>query len=161
MSFARKDKNVIMPSKRGCDVGYDIYPFFQQDEWEINPHEISLIPTGLYSQFKSEISVKFFERGSNTKSRLIVMAGLIDSGYTGEWFVALYNTQHKKIMISKLKDDYCETESVYYVPYSKAICQFVILENPTSFGFFDEVALSEILDRETERGSGCLGSSKK
>ena len=86
------DSNVgNFPSKREADGCYDIYANFEEEFMVIQPNQVKLIPTKIFSKFDSKYRISVRERGSNTKSGMIVMAGQIDSNYRGEWFVAIYN----------------------------------------------------------------------
>lgn len=157
--FAKINSNAKIPSKRNEDGAYDIYACFDNDFINLSPHESKLIPTGIKSAFSPKWRVVFQERGSTGKIGLKVNAGLIDSGYRGEWFVCLHNASDHFISISKLVDECIQiTHGVAY-PYSKAICQAKIQEVPTVE--IEEVAEEEILQYESERGNGALGSSNK
>ncbi len=165
IKFAKKSDTVILPSRRSGDGCYDVYVNFEEDTLVIKPHEISNIPTGLKSMFAEKYRIAFRERGSNTKSKLQVVAGQIDSNYRGEWFVSLYNTQHFDIVIDKNVDDYIykkdadENILALHIPYSKAVAQFAIEEVPQVE--IVEVDLSIIENDITERGEGKIGSSGK
>jgi len=159
IKFAKINNNAIIPTKRLEDGCFDIYACFDEDQVVINPNSIKLIPTGICSAFSSKYRIGLRERGSNTKSKLIVVAGQIDSGFRGEWFVALYNTTVNPIIISKNHIDYNQTSCELYVPYSKAICQFAIEEVPQVL--IKELSFNEVLSIKSERGEGMLGSSGK
>ena len=152
-------EDAIIPSKRKEDGWFDLYPCFEQGFTEIQPNKIKLIPTGIISAFSCTRCVEFGERGTNTKSHLALMAGKIDSGYRGEWFVALRNTYTKPVLISKQYEEFIEDEYYVYVPYKKAICQFAFREVlPTNVV---ECSEDEIKSFISERGDGKLGSSGK
>lgn len=159
IKFTRLADDVILPSKREEDGCFDIYAHFAEESVMIGAHEVALIPTGLRSTFEKQYRIAIRERGSNIKGKMIVMAGQIDSNYTGEWFVAIYNGGDRAIIISKSVDK-CRTENgATYVPYSKAIAQFAVEIVP-------DICLIEISNDEmncitTDRGAGCLGSSGK
>lgn len=150
---------VIIPSKREADGWCDLYANFEQDYIVIPPLTNRLVPTGLRSTFDKKYRIGFFERGSNTKSNSIIMAGRIDSNYTGEWFVSIYNGNDLPLLISKEVDEVLKTDLYIKIPYSKAICQFAVEEIPqveieeVSGGYIDGVV--------SDRGNGCLGSSLK
>lgn len=164
--FAKIKPTAIIPSKREEDGCYDLYACFDENETVIEPHTVKLIPTGLISAFSSKYRIAYRERGSNTKSNLEVMAGQIDSGYRGEYFVPLQNNNPFTVIISK---DYKEVTKVIinepfhkttlYVPYSKAVCQFAIEEVPQVKVV--EVTIDDVQAIPSERGMGMLGSSGK
>lgn len=159
ISFGLIHPDAKLPSKTAENGCYDLYAAFDKDSIIIQPHSVKLIPTGIISAFNPRWRIAFRERGSNTKGNLEVMAGQIDSGYRGEWFVAIQNNNDICVEISKNTDNYVITEDYIIVPYSKAICQFAV----------EEVPVVEILKLDpevirayaSERGTGALGSSGK
>lgn len=161
IKFAKKNENVIIPSKEETNAGYDIYANFEEDFIELLPHTTTLIPTGLYSSFDKNYYIQFFNRGSNGSKGLTQSCGVIDSSYRGEWFVATTNTNNVSWYI--VKNEYIKThqnldlKDIY--PYEKAICQFVVLPVPNLK--IKEVTMEEIKNDTSERGVGSLGSSGK
>ena len=85
--FAKVDKHAIIPSKRDEDAGYDIYPCFDEDYRVIMPHETAMVPTGIASAFDKSWYVQLQERGSTGSKGIKYGAGVIDSGYRGEWWI--------------------------------------------------------------------------
>ncbi len=165
IKFGKMNETVKLPSKRDADGCYDIYANFEDDNIVIAKNEILNVSTGLKSMFDKKYRISIRERGSNTKSKIGVMAGQIDSNYRGEWFVSLYNTQRYDIVIDKSVDDYIieKKESgeilALYVPYSKAVAQFAIEEVPQVE--IEEVDIKNIEQNVTDRNDGKLGSSGK
>lgn len=157
--FAKCRKEAIIPSKREGDGCYDIYACFDDNEIQINPFEVKLIPTGICSTFSDKYRVGIRERGSNTKSCLITMAGQIDSNYTGEWFVALYNANNIPVVITKDVKEVTKELLSIKIPYSKAIAQFAFELVPSVI--IQEISVDYIKSLSTDRGSGKLGSSGK
>lgn len=156
--FARYDKSIRLPTKRDEDGCYDIYAHITED-FIIQSHTNELVPTGLYSAFDKKYRIAIRERGSNTKANMIVMAGQIDSGYRGEWFVSIYNGNNKDIILSNDVDRVFDNGSVIYVPTSKAIAQFAVEYVPDV-----EVSWMNILELQkidSKRGVGALSSSNK
>ena len=91
-------------------------------------------------------------------------AGVIDSGYRGEWFVPINNTSNKVIVIARKR--YVEAnpflndcEHVVVHPYEKAIVQIAMEEVPV----FEtkEVTYEELMSITSVRGTGSRGSSGK
>jgi dUTP pyrophosphatase len=159
INFAKTNPNAIIPSKRKEDGAYDIYACFDKKYIVIRPNEIIGIPTGIASAFDSKYRIVFQERGSTGIIGLKINAGLIDSGFRGEWFVLLNNTSNKTIYIDKRfeKTEHF-TEEVHY-PYTKAICQAKVQEVPDVF--ISEISYEELKNITSERGIGALGSSLK
>jgi dUTP pyrophosphatase len=69
------------------------------------------------------------ERGSTGTKGIAQRCGVIDSGYRGEWFVPITNTTNNTICITKDEKLMSVRNGINY-PYSKAICQAVILPVP-------------------------------
>lgn len=157
--FARVRPDAVIPSKREEDSDYDLYACFEEEEFVIPAFSTRLIPTGLISAFDSGLGIKFEERGSNTKWCGIVQAGVIDSGYRGEWLCAMYNGNPVPVHLSKKTDEVLRLPDRVMVPYSKAICQFHVREIPQIS--IEEASPDEVLAVASERGAGRLGSSGK
>lgn len=157
--FARKDETVKLPTKREEDGCYDVYAHITGD-FEIPPHTNKLIPTGLYSAFSPKYRIGIRERGSNTKANMITMAGQIDSGYRGEWFISIYNGNSKTIVLTD-DTNYVDDRDEYFilVPTLKAIAQFAVELVPNVE--VKEVSIEDIQKFSSERGTGALGSSNK
>ena len=159
IKFAKTRPDAKIPSKRQGDGYYDIYVCFDEEFVAIPPHTVKLIPTGICSTFDSNYRIGFRERGSNTKSALFVTAWQIDSHFTGEWFVALYNGNDIPIEITKNVSEVIKEEDFIRVQYSKAVAQFAVEEVPQVE--IEEVDLDYSTNLKTERGAGMLGSSNK
>lgn len=158
IKFARKDGSVKFPTKRDEDGCYDVYAHITEN-FMIPSHTNELIPTGLYSAFDKKYRIAIRERGSNTKANMIVMAGQIDSGYRGEWFVSIYNGCNKDIILSNNIDKVVDSGCAIYVPTSKAIAQFAVEYVPIVN--LSEISVEELQKIDSECGVGALGSSNK
>ena len=160
--FAKVKPNAIIPSKRDEDAAYDIYACFDDDYLVIPPHQTILIPTGIATVFSSKWVALLRERGSNGSKGLAQRAGVIDSGYRGEWFVPLTNTNRVPIVIVKkgveLPLIYENSHAILY-PYEKGIAQLLMVEVPKLRT--KEITYEELLQFNSERGTGALGSSGK
>lgn len=176
ITFGKMYDDVIVPSKRPEDAGLDIYPYFAEEFHVIPPHQTAKFNTGLVSHFSPDWFVQLNERGSTGVIGIGQRAGIIDSGYRGEWMVPLTNTTSKWIVVSKkaaqlnkdsmqyARDYYAkifgvtENEIILY-PYNKAICQAIMHRN------YDVTVKTDTVDNvkavPSERGSGRLGSSGK
>ena len=133
----------------------------------INPGETKLVPTGIASAIPINYYIQIHERGSSGSKGIKYSAGVIDSSYRGEWFLATTNANTKPILITKI-DIYSLDENIrelinnaYIVyPYSKALFQGVVhcvhnnLERV-------EISYDDVLKIPSKRGSGKLGSSGK
>ena len=159
IQFAKLRPGAKIPSKRDEDSDYDLYACFDEEEFVIPAFSTCLVPTGLISAFDASLGVKFEERGSNTKWCGIVQAGVIDSGYRGEWLCAVYNGNPVPVHITKAVGEVQRLEDRVLVPYAKAICQFHVREIlPVNV---QEHTADEILSIKSARGAGKLGSSGK
>lgn len=158
IQFAKVKEKAIIPSKRDNDGCYDLYVCIDEDVI-IKPHQIKLIPTGICSTFSNKYRLAIRERGSNTKSGLITVAGQIDSNYTGEWFLALYNSHNIPVCITNDVEDVFNAGDMILVPTKKAQAQFAVEYVPVVQ--IEEVALEYIDSLETDRGKGKIGSSGK
>ena len=157
--FAKLREGAVIPSKRDEDSDYDLYACFEEEEFVIPAFSTRLIPTGLISAFDESLGVKFEERGSNTRWCGIVQAGVIDSGYRGEWLCAMYNGNPVPVHISKAVQEVERREDRVLVPYTKAICQFHVREILKTA--VHEVSPDEIMAHASQSGAGRLGSSGK
>ena len=168
--FARKNKSVIIPTKREEDGAFDIYANFEEDYIIIKPHETKMIPTGLHSAFSSDYVAILKERGSTGSKGIGQRCGVIDSGYRGEWFVAITNHNSFPVIIAKenvspldipiILTEYEGIIKAHIIyPYEKAIAQCIMVEVPKLYT--EEVTMDELLSYKSERGTGALGSSNK
>lgn len=183
--FAKLRPDAIIPTKRDEDAGYDIYPCFDEDYMIIEPGETKLIPTGIASAFDKSKYIQIEERGSTGSKGIKKSAGVIDSGYRNQWFIAISNVTRKVLLISKLseeeimrkitidcevmllkKDDDAEVvvgigdmKTFFVYPYTKAIAQAVVHDVPVMDT--KEITYEELMTCESERMTGGFGSSNK
>jgi len=87
------------------------------------------------------------------------MAGQIDSGFRGQYFVAIYNGNPIPLVISKQAEKVIATPELVLVPYTNAICQFAIESVPKIK--WHEIPNEEIIAVESVRGVSMLGASGK
>ena len=164
--FAKIRPDVIIPSKKEEDAGYDIYANFGEDYIVIPPHKTKAIPTGLASMCSPNYYFQLFERGSTGTKGMGQRCGVIDSGYRNEWFVPITNHNDYTLIIKKKDCKISEDRllssfgnfTIFY-PYEKAICQTVLLPVPQTQVV--ELTYEELLKNQSIRGLGSLGSSGK
>lgn len=164
--FAKVYDDAIIPSKRDEDGGYDVYASLKgirekygHDFVYIEPFQVKLIPTGIASSLLPKYRFIFKERGSTGTRCMAVRAGVIDSGFRGQWFVAINNTGNRPILITPFVQDVVEYEDRIEYPITKAIAQanleFVPDVNTKEIGYDNLKAIP------SKRGEGELGSSNK
>lgn len=157
--FAKTKQGAIIPTKRDEDGCYDLYACFDGEEIVIEPLTQMFVDSGIATAFDKKWRLAIRERGTNSKSRLIVMSGQVDSGYRGSIFVSLYNANRIPVIISKKVEDIERTESYIKFPYTKAIAQFAMEEVPVLET--EEIDYEVLKTIVSERGTGALGSSGK
>lgn len=159
--FAKMKEQAIIPTKREEDGAFDIYACFEEDYMVIKPHETKMIATGLASAFSPDYVAILKERGSNGSKGIGQRAGVVDSGYRGEWFVPL--TNHNDVPVVILKETYKEDQAAFadaiIYPYEKGISQCIMVQVPKLAT--TEISYETLLKFESERGTGALGSSGK
>ena len=161
IKFAKVKPDAKIPNKRREDAALDIYACFDSDWICIEPHTSKLIPTGIASAFDPEWAIVFRERGSTGVKNMKVNAGVIDSGFRGEYFVSIYNGNDVPLYITKYMDgeQAPEPKDAILYPYSKAIAQALVIPVPEVC--VEEVSYDELQKIASERGMGALGSSNK
>lgn len=162
--FAKIKPEAKIPSKRDEDAGYDIYPCFDEDYMIIRRNCTVLIPTGIASVISPTKYIQIQERGSTGSIGMKYGAGVIDSGYRGEWFIAITNCNDKPIIISKrelTEEELKKNRIKNYIkyPYTKAIAQAVVHEVPRMN--IKEISYEDLLSFGSERMNNKLGSSNK
>lgn len=75
------------------DAGWDLYA---SQDLGMMEGERYLIPTGIKTEFSPGYVALVRDRGSGPKTHFVV-AGVIDAGYRGEWFVQVFATKDWKI----------------------------------------------------------------
>ena len=181
--WSKVKPEAIIPTKRDEDAGYDLYCCFDEDYLIIEPGETKMIGLGIASAFPQDYVVFLKERGSTAKYGLSVRSGVIDSGYRGEYVLAITNTGIQSVAITKegiklpevmkklppevneygwapdvLSYGYFPIADQIY-PYEKAICQAVVLPLPKLES--KEIPYEQLLEKKSERGTGLMGSSGK
>ena len=106
--FAKVKENAIIPSKEEENAGFDIYACWDGVEKKdkiIKPHTTKLIPTGIACALPINYYFQVEERGSTGSKGIKKSAGVVDSGYRGEIFVAISNINDKYLIFGD-KDTY-------------------------------------------------------
>ncbi|MGD1416509.1 dUTP diphosphatase [Bacillus stercoris] len=165
--FAKVREDAIIPSKRTEDAGYDIYANIEPktvDGKEVRELycgvlETTLVPTGIAMALPDThyFNVKH-ERGSTGKISMSVLAGVVDSGYRGEVFVAI-TPLYKDVVITNEVESVEETDSLILYPYSKAIAQGTVDLVPKVH--IEEISFEDLKKMSSERGDTKLGQSGK
>jgi len=160
--FAKVSEGATIPSKREEDAGLDIYACVDErnpNGWQIQPHTTELIPTGLIYACDKKWALVARERGSTGVVSLKIGAGVCDSGFRNEVFIALYNGLDKPIVIAQIYDKVNDAPEAVYYPASKAIAQFLVVPIPKVT--IVEQSPDFVRAISSDRGLGQLGSSGK
>lgn len=166
--FAKLKGDAKIPSKSKENAGYDIYPCFEEDGLVILPGETKLVPTGIGSVIPEGYYMQIQERGSSGSKGIKYSAGVIDSSYRGEWFLATTNTNNVPVVIlrkgcvSDLESyiDGVLKDALIIYPYEKALFQAVLHSVHNEIGV-KEISKCKFATFKSERGDGKLGSSGK
>ena len=108
--FAKVKENAIIPSKEDENAGFDIYTCWDGVEKKdkiIKPHTTKLIPTGIACALPINYYFQVEERGSTGSKGIKKSAGVVDSGYRGEIFVAISNVNDRYLIFGD-KDTYLQ-----------------------------------------------------
>ena len=181
------EDGVETPHKNEEDLGYDVKAHFDADQWVIPPHTTSLIPTGLYAAVPVRWGLIAKEKGSTGAIGMKCGAGVIDSGYRDEIFIAITNENDSYLIITKDPEVKKVTHGTYnsyliitkdpevkkvthenynsiecscdaiYYPYKKGIAQLLLVPNPKSKG--KKISIEELKAIPSIRGEGKLGST--
>lgn len=161
--WAKVKENAIIPTKREEDAGYDLYPCFEEEYLEILPLHTKLVPLGVASAFDSDYVMLLKERGSTGTKGMAQRAGVIDSGYRGEYMAPVTNVNDKPLCIVKKEvlETWDEDQKEKYIlyPYEKAVCQGVLLQMPQLES--ETLSYDELKKIASLRNDGRLGSSGK
>jgi len=162
--FTKLRPGAVIPSKRDEDAGYDVYACLEEDWLALAPHETRPLPTGIASAFSADWYFHIGERGSTGARGISKRAGVIDSGFRGEWFILLTNLNDVPLYFVKpeaearLRETLGDQAAILY-PTNKAIAQAMLLPVPKTE--VEEISHEALAAMRSERGAGSLGSSKK
>lgn len=164
--WAKLKSEAIIPTKREEDAGYDIYPCFEENYKIIPAHSTVLVPTGLAVAMSDNYYLQAHERGGTGSKGIKVSAGVIDSGFRGEIFIAITNANNMGLIISKIDEEgLVKTNQFYDIkkyiihPYTKAIAQLIVHIVPKMTSI--QIPYDELVNINSTRGTGMLGSSNK
>lgn len=165
--FSKVKSNAIIPTREKYNAGFDLYVCFDEDYIIIQPNETKLIPTGIASCIPEDYYIQIQERGSSGSRGIKYSAGVIDSSYRGEWFLATTNVNNKPIIITKLDIDKLNSpikeifeENFIIYPYSKALFQGIVHSVHNNL-ITEEIDFKTLQSIPSKRGNGKLGSSGK
>lgn len=160
--WAKTKEEAIIPTKNDENAGYDIYACIPNNKvCMIKPLQTVLVPTGIAAAVSDDYYLQVQERGSTGKLGMKYSAGVIDSSYRGEIFIAITNVSDKSIFIGNddvLKKADNDSKSTKY-PINKAIAQLVLHNVPKLKS--KEITYDELKNIPSKRGTGKLGSSGK
>ena len=108
--FAKTKESAIIPSKERENAGYDIYACWEgiaKRDKILKPHTTKLIPTGISCALPIDYYFQVEERGRTGSKGIKKGAGVVDSGYRGEIFVAITNANDNYLIFGD-KDGYLE-----------------------------------------------------
>lgn len=189
--FAKVRPEAIIPTKEKENAGYDIYACFDEDYMILPPHSTKLISTGIASCVSDNYYLQVHERGSTGSKGMKYSAGVIDSSYRGEIFIALTNTNDVDIIISKYSreeliefysdddkrkngtylldddrkvylEDYSETNNKTCIVYPYSkSIAQLIIHRVHNELETKEISYDELKQIPSKRGTGSLGSSGK
>ncbi len=108
IKFAKVKESAIIPTKEKENAGFDIYACWEgisKSDKIIRPHHTKLIPTGIACALPIEYYFQVEERGSTGSKGIKKGAGVVDSGYRGEIFIAITNANDRYLIFGD-KDNY-------------------------------------------------------
>lgn len=159
----------IIPTKEEENAGRDCYarlePINRNGEliYELHIPKLTLakIPLGFASYLdKNDLLSLKHERSSIGGVGLINLSGLIDSTYQGEVILQVVPLIADVVITSQVNEKiYDEVTNTYFIPYSKAVAQAVILEQSKAKD--THISYDELLNKPSTRGVGGWGSTNK
>lgn len=91
--------DATLPTKENAsDAGIDIYT---NEAYTLKPGERYMFSTGISVEFSKGYVALLWDRSGLGSKGIHRLAGVIDSGYRGEWKVVLLNTTKEKYEIKK------------------------------------------------------------
>ncbi|AYP68316.1 deoxyuridine 5'-triphosphate nucleotidohydrolase [Bacillus phage vB_BcoS-136] len=159
----------VIPTKDVENAGRDCYARFEpkiidgKEVYELFIKRLTLakIPLGFASYLNVDdlLSLKH-ERSSIGSTGIINVSGLIDSTYQGEVILQVVPLTHDIIISSEVDEKYFDEKlNAWFIPYSKAIAQAVVLKQSEAKDV--HIPYDELLKKPSSRGTGGWGSSGK
>lgn len=106
-------RNATLPAKGDpADAGIDIYT---NETYTLQPGEIHMFSTGISVEFPAGYVALLWDRSGLGSKGIHRLAGVIDSGYRGEWKVVLLNTTREPFAI-KAGDKIVQCIMQHYEP---------------------------------------------
>lgn len=138
LQVRKLDHYARIPSrKHGGDAGYDLYSI---NAVEIPPQGFMDVATGIAIKLPEGYWARITGRSSTWRTwHLQIVEGIIDNGYTGEFFIGVFNPTNQAIAI----------------PAETRLAQFTLHRLETA-----DIVIVEKLP-ETDRGSSGFGSTGK
>lgn len=91
--------DALLPRKDNKeDAGIDV---FTNESYTLKPGEAHMFSTGISVEFPKGYVALLWDRSGLGSKGIHRLAGVIDSGYRGEWKVVLLNTTKKRFVINK------------------------------------------------------------
>lgn len=166
--FAKVDSQATIPTKRDEDGAYDMYVVLDPRKTKhegtvyeklIKKGKVTLLNTGIASAMSDSYALTLkSERSSVGKHGLVVLSGLIDSGYRGT-IMAQVVALEKDILISSEVEETEIYDDIVIYPYKKALLQARLVVIPEVE--VKEVSHLELLDMPSLRGDKGWGSTGK
>lgn len=190
LMFAKVHPEAIIPTKDDENAGYDIYACFDEDYMIIPAHTTKLVPTGIASALSEKYYLQVHERGSTGSKGMKYSAGVVDSSYRGQIFVAISNINCGDIIITKLDKEelfnkysnYVDEDGERAIKYGDGGCDMIYeyedrYYSPIIYPYskaiaqlvvhevpkmnVQEISYEELKAIPSKRGDGALGSSGK
>lgn len=162
LRFAKIRPGAHIPSKRAEDAGYDVYACLHAPFLRVGPMETALVPTGIASAFDRAWYMQLRERSSTGSRGIALRSGVIDSGYRGEWHVAVTNLNPVPLYFADpqaVRELSADNAPKLIHPVEKAFCQAVLLPVPEAV--IEEISYEALQALDSQRGAGRMGSSGK
>jgi len=157
LQFKKLHPAAILPVKTKGNIGIDLVSI---EDVYLKPGERKTIRTGLAIDIPEGYAIILKDRSGNAAKRgLHILAGVIDSSYTGELLVCVsrldFNPEHK-IYYDNLRGNQIEDSVPFFDEIKKGdkICQFIVVPDY-------QVNITEVEEivKVTDRGDKGFGSS--
>lgn len=134
-----KCRKVKTPTTRDEDAGYDFYLPDSYGDTTLEPGFDIKIPSGIRVDVpEGYMFVAFNKSGVSTKQKLQVGACVVDSGYTGEVHLHLFNYSNETAQIKR----------------QQKLTQFILV--PV---IKPKIIIADDIEKDSERGDGAFGST--